>query len=59
MVRLCEICVSSLLSFGDSLLVPGLGGERTLKAALYGTPIGKFAKMASRRLAIGERNARL
>ena len=31
----------------------------TLNAALYGKPIGRFAKMASMRLAIGDRNARL
>jgi hypothetical protein len=31
----------------------------TLKEALYGTAMGRFAKMANRRLAMGERKARL
>lgn len=31
----------------------------TLNAALYGSPIGRLAKMASNRLAIGERKAKL
>lgn len=39
------------------------GGKRedwlTLKEALYGTPMGRFAKIAKRRLACGERKARL
>ena len=34
-------------------------GKHTLNEALYGTPIGKFAKMAKRRLASGLRKARL
>lgn len=31
----------------------------TLNEALYGIPIGRFAKIASNRLAIGDLNARL
>jgi hypothetical protein len=36
-----------------------VGMMRTLKDALYGRPIGRLAKMASSRLANGERKARL
>lgn len=35
------------------------GEERTLNEALYGTPMGRFAKMAKSLLASGERKARL
>lgn len=42
------------------LLVSGMWKSiRTLNAALYGSPIGRFAKMASNRLAKADRNARL
>lgn len=45
------------------ILVSGVSGMwkiiRTLNAALYGSPIGRFAKMASNRLAKADRNARL
>lgn len=38
---------------------PFLLGRLTRKAALYGSPIGRFAKMARTRLARGDRKARL
>lgn len=34
-------------------------GERTRNAALYGIPMGIFAKIANNRFAMGDRNARL
>lgn len=33
--------------------------ERTLNEALYGTPMGRFAKIATSRFASGDRKARL
>jgi hypothetical protein len=42
------------------VVVPEDGGKvLTRNEALYGTAMGRFAKMANRRLAMGERKARL
>ena len=60
-VGLLVFC-QSMRSLGV-MLDPGIADMwkiiRTLNAALYGSPIGRFAKMASNRLAKADRNARL
>lgn len=55
LVVLCQfiVCVGAQLVSGMWKSI------RTLNAALYGSPMGRFAKIASKRLAKADRNARL
>lgn len=58
-VGLLVVFCQFIVSLGV-LLVSGMWKSiRTRKAALYGSPIGRLAKMASNRLAKADRNARL
>jgi hypothetical protein len=54
-VGLLQSCVLVFLS----VLIVRSTGSFTRKAALYGNPIGMFAKIASTRLANGDRKAKL